>query len=250
MQAYSAGFARVYNLRWAGFARQVAPLILEYFEASPFAAANKRVLDLCCGTGQLALYFLEKGYRVVGIDLSEHMLRYARENALAYIVSGQAKFIAGDATDFTLDEHFDLVVSTFDALNHLEDEQALGRCFQCVFPLSEGLFIFDLNTRMGLSRWNNIQMEENEEALVITRGIFDGQGNRAWTRISGFIHAGDKLYERFEETAFNTVFELQRVENALHEAGWRKVHFARLPDLKMPITEPEKEGRIFIVATK
>ena len=94
MQAYGAGFARVYNLRWSGFARQVAPLILEYFEVSPFAAANKRVLDLCCGTGQLALYFLEKGYRVVGIDLSEHMLRYARENTLAYIVSGQAKFIS------------------------------------------------------------------------------------------------------------------------------------------------------------
>ena len=28
MQAYGAGFERVYNLRWAGFARQVAPLIL------------------------------------------------------------------------------------------------------------------------------------------------------------------------------------------------------------------------------
>ena len=250
MQAYGAGFARVYNLRWAGFAKQVAPLILEYYEASPFAAANKRVLDLCCGTGQLAEYFLEQGYRVVGIDLSEHMLRYARENALAYIVSGQAKFIEGDATDLKLDEHFDLVVSTFDALNHLENEQALRRCFQCVFPLSEGLFIFDLNTRVGLSRWNNIQMEENEEALVITRGIFDGQGDRAWTRISGFIHTGDKLYERFEETTFNTVFELERVKNVLHEAGWRKVHFAKLPDLKTPIAEPEKEGRVFIVASK
>ena len=93
-------------------------------------------------------------------------------------------------------------------------------------------------------------MEENEEALVITRGIFDGQGDRAWTRISGFIHTGDKLYERFEETTFNTVFELERVKNVLHEAGWRKVHFAKLPDLKTPIAEPEKEGRVFIVASK
>ncbi len=93
MQAYGKGFARIYNLKWTGFARQVAPLILEYYEATPFAAANKRVLDLCCGTGQLAGYFLERGYRVVGIDLSEHMLRYARENALAYMVSGQAQFI-------------------------------------------------------------------------------------------------------------------------------------------------------------
>jgi hypothetical protein len=130
-------------------------------------------------------------------------------------------------------------------------QQALRRCFQCVHAVSEGYFIFDLNTRLGLQRWNSIHVDESsDEALIITRGLFDGQSDRAWTRISGFARRPDGLYERFDETAFNTAFELEWVKNALLEVGWQQVHFARVQDLPTPLTEPEKEGRVFIVAGK
>ncbi|MGH2605416.1 MAG: class I SAM-dependent methyltransferase, partial [Anaerolineales bacterium] len=74
MQAYGTAFARVYNLRWSGFARQVAPAIESYYAATAGGKERRSVLDLGCGTGQLAVYFLERGYRVVGIDLSPAML--------------------------------------------------------------------------------------------------------------------------------------------------------------------------------
>jgi ubiquinone/menaquinone biosynthesis C-methylase UbiE len=251
VQAYNQAFARVYNTRWSFFARQVAPLIHDFYAATSIGQENKSLLDLCCGTGQLAMHFLEKGYRVVGLDLSEHMLSHARENAHDYVESGQADFIQGDASDFTLDEHFGLVVATFDALNHLENEQALSRCFACVHAISEGFFIFDLNTRNGLRRWNSIQVDENsEDALIITRGIYDGQSDKAWTRITGFMQVSDGLFERFDETAFNSVFEMEKVKQALRNAGWKNVHFAQVQDLKTPIMEPEKAGRVFIVASK
>jgi len=34
------------------------------------------------------------------------------------------------------------------------------------------------------------------------------------------------------------------------DVGWKDVHFAKIQDLKIPLTEPEKEGRVFIVASK
>jgi SAM-dependent methyltransferase len=120
MQAYGRVFARVYNLKWAGFAQRIAPKLLEYYARSAIGSVNRCVLDLCCGTGQIALYFLEHGCQVTGIDLSEHMLDYARENARAYLAGGQARFIQADASRLALAERFGLVVSTFDALNHLE----------------------------------------------------------------------------------------------------------------------------------
>lgn len=251
MQAYNQTFARVYNIKWSGFAKHVAPLIHDFYASTSISQENKSVLDLCCGAGHLACHFLEKGYQLVGLDLSEYMLHYARENTRQYIESGQAKFIQGNASDFKLDEHFGLVVSTFDALNHLENEQALKKCFECVYKVSEGFFIFDLNTRNGLKRWNSIQVDENnEDALIVTRGIYDGKSDKAWTRITGFIQAPDGLYERFEETAFNSVFEMARVKSALLDVGWKNVYFAQIQDLKTPIIEPEKEGRVFIVASK
>jgi len=251
MQSYSQGFARAYNLRWSGFARQVAPLILDFYAATPIGHKDKTVLDLCCGTGHLAVYFLEKGYRVVGLDLSEPMLEYAREHARPYIDSGQAAFVQGDASNFTFDERFGLVVSTYDALNHLEDEQALYRCFQCVSAVSDGYFIFDLNTRSGLRRWNNVYVDESDEdALIITHGVYDWTSDKAWTRISGFFRLTNGLYERFEEIVFNTVFEMKKVSDLLHDAGWKNAYFARIQDLTTALDEPEKEGRVFVVASK
>lgn len=128
MQAYSKGSAKVYNIMWSDFPKQVAPFISDFYAATPLGQHNRSMLDPCFGRGHLAIHFLEKGYWVLGIDLSEHMLNYARENARQYVESGKAIFIQVDVSDFVLSERFGLVVSTYDALNHLENEQALRRC--------------------------------------------------------------------------------------------------------------------------
>jgi SAM-dependent methyltransferase len=252
MQAYGRAFAHVYNKRWTGFAHRVGPLLLEFYANTTGGEAKQSVLDLCCGTGQLALHFLEQCFHVTGIDLSEHMLQYAGENASAYVETGQAQFVQADAADFSLDRQFGLIVSTFDALNHLESEEALLGCFRSVFAvlLDGGIFVFDLNTRAGLMRWNNIHIDDGEEAMIVTRGFFDGQGSRAYTRVSGFIRAANGQYDRFEETVYNTVFDMAWVRDALLQAGWRDVHVARLEALATPIAEPEKEDRVFFVARK
>ncbi len=257
MQAYSQAFARAYNMRWTHFASAVAPRILDFYERSAGESAlasstGKSVLDVCCGTGQLALYFLEKGYRVTGIDASAGMLSYARENTAAYAQEGRARFEQADAAHFSLGERYGLVVATFDALNHLENLATLRQCFESVYPVlaDDGFFIFDLNTRAGLLRWNNIGIEDDEEVLIISRGLYIEQDLRAWVRITGFIRNADGLYERFEETAFNTVFEMDAVRAALCQAGWRTIHFARSQDLATPVADPEQEARVFCIARK
>lgn len=252
MQAYNASFARIYNLRWNSFALNAAPRLRAFYETTLTGQQNHRLLDLCCGTGQLALHFLDAGYHVTGLDLSEAMLDYARSSAAAYIMTGQARFVQGDAAKFELDEQVGLVVSTFDALNHLPDFPALKGCFQSVYPLlvEGGLFIFDLNTPLGLRRWTNISIEDSPELMLVTRAFYDEINRRAHMHISGFAAIGDGLYERFEETAYETAFELTAVSEALRETGFRNVRCARLQDLNAPVTEPEQESRIFFIAEK
>jgi ubiquinone/menaquinone biosynthesis C-methylase UbiE len=57
MQAYGSSFARVYNAQWGWFARDVAPRILDLYTRTAHGEARHPVLDLCCGTGQLAHLF-------------------------------------------------------------------------------------------------------------------------------------------------------------------------------------------------
>jgi SAM-dependent methyltransferase len=252
MQAYTSSFAHVYNKLWAGFANQLAPRLLDYYQRFPISRENRTVLDVCCGTGQLAAHLLKNGYRVIGIDSSEGMLQHASENCAPYVAAGQARFIQADAACFTLDTQVGLAVSTYDALNHLEDMAALRSCFGCVLAslAEDGQFLFDLNTRKGLQSWNGISVEDNRDALIISRGIYDEEAGRATIRITGFMPAEGGLYERFEETAFNTLFDLQAVKTVLLEAGWRSVHFARSQDLSTPVDDPEAERRIFVVALR
>ena len=252
MQAYNSSFARVYNLRWTQFAQNVAPRLRAYYESTGVGEENHALLDLCCGTGHLATHFLDSGYSVIGLDLSEAMLEYARANAAAYIVAGLAHFVQGDAADFELDDHFGLVVSTFDALNHLSDFNALKSCFLSVYPVlvPGGSFIFDLNTLDGLRRWTGISIEDGLDLMLVTRALYDDGTQKAFMRISGFIKARDDLYERFEETTFEIGFDLAAVREALLETGFRKVRFSRLQDLNAPVEEPERESRIYIIAEK
>lgn len=250
MQGYSEAFARIYNLRWAAFALNAAPRLRAFYETQE--GAGRSLLDVCCGAGQLALHFLENGYRVTGLDLSEPMLYHARAAAAEYIVAGQARFVQGDAASFHLDEKFGLALSTFDALNHLPGLDALRGCFRSVWNALEvgGLFIFDLNTTEGLRRWASISVEDTPDLMLVTRALFDEAAGRAYMRISGFAPAGDGRYERFEETAYETAFPLTQVRAALEEIGFSNIRFASLQNLTAPLEHPENETRVFILAEK
>jgi len=257
MQGYSEGFAAIYNMRWNHFASAAAPRILALYEQTDLSRRLKRLLDLACGNGQLALFFLERGYDVVGLDLSPAMLVHARENVKAqgtrdFIAEGKARFVEGDAADFTLDATFGLVTSTFDALNHLPDMDALQGCFRSTAKVltPEGLFVFDLNTRHGLQQWAGMNLQDEEDLVLITRGVVVEDEHRAYTQISGFLRQENGLYKRFNQVAYNSIFALDEVATALAEAGFASSHFAQAQALDVPVEDPERYGRVFIVARR
>jgi len=63
-------FAWVYNKHWGDSFTQHALPVLEKL-VLPHLPAKARILDLCCGTGQLAQVLIERGYQVTVLDGSE-----------------------------------------------------------------------------------------------------------------------------------------------------------------------------------
>ncbi|MEJ2178608.1 MAG: methyltransferase domain-containing protein, partial [Gammaproteobacteria bacterium] len=75
-----------------------------------------RVLDLCCGQGNVSEGLLEAGLSVVGADFSAKMLAHARERL------SDGEFIEADAQDLPFDnEDFDSVVCSF-GMMHIPDQ--------------------------------------------------------------------------------------------------------------------------------
>jgi cyclopropane-fatty-acyl-phospholipid synthase len=90
---------------------------------------GQRVLDIGCGWGGLALYLHKvAGVDVLGVTLSEHQLRIARERAAAAGVSDHVKFELKDYR--LLEEKFDRIVSVgmFEHVGLEHYEEFFAKC--------------------------------------------------------------------------------------------------------------------------
>lgn len=95
--------------------------------------AGARLLDLCCGTGDLALAFAATGVRVVGADFAGPMLPLAR--AKAQRAGLEARWLRGDALRLPFAAgSFDAVAVAFGVRNFEDPQAGLAECARVLRP--------------------------------------------------------------------------------------------------------------------
>lgn len=83
-------------------------------------ASGKAVLDFGCGSGQNSLLLARRGAKVFAMDISESLLRLARQRVAVNGIDSGVHFFAGSAHDIALaDESVDIVYGIA-ILHHLE----------------------------------------------------------------------------------------------------------------------------------
>ncbi len=95
-----------------------------------------RLLDLCCGTGDLSFHLMrhDPEAHVTGIDFCEPMLARARERA-QHVGSGNAEFVEGDVTALPFaDESFDGAIMGFSSRNIVDLERSLQEIRRVLRP--------------------------------------------------------------------------------------------------------------------
>jgi cyclopropane-fatty-acyl-phospholipid synthase len=109
---------------------------------------GQRVLDIGCGWGGMALYLHKvAGVDVLGITLSEHQLKIARERAVAAGVSDHVKF---DLIDYRLvNETFDRIVSVgmFEHVGARYYDEFFAKCRELLKP--EGVMLLHTIGKLG-----------------------------------------------------------------------------------------------------
>jgi SAM-dependent methyltransferase len=112
----------------AGY-RHDAEALIERLDLAP----GERVLDLACGSGNLALPAARTGAAVTGIDIAPQLLVTARERAAAEGLS--IPFEEGNAEGLALgDASFDTIVSLFGVMFAPRPERVVAELMRVVRP--------------------------------------------------------------------------------------------------------------------
>jgi len=117
------------------------------------------ILDLACGHGRHSMELAKQGYKVVGVDYSEHFIAIAKREAVAKNI--RVEFIQKDMRKICYQKEFDAVINIFTSFGYFKDESDDALVLSNVADalVSGGKFLINLGNMVLKS---GILIEEGE----------------------------------------------------------------------------------------
>jgi len=207
------------------------------------------VCDLACGTGTMTLALAKHGYRMLGIDRSEEMLRIAQQKAME---AGQARipFVCQDIRELALPHPMDALVCANDGINYINDPGQVQMAFDRVYTglRPGGVFVFDVSTVYKLSHilGNRVLVHTQGDINYIWENTWDPDARLCRMDLTFFAREGE-LWRRFCETHLQRGHEQDELTRWLLAAGFRDVRVGAAFSMQAPMG---KEERLIFSAVK
>lgn len=185
------------------------------------------VLDLACGTGNVAIEFARRGYMVVGVDKSEAMIREAlrKVEMQPWLNAG---FYCQDISRLLLPSQFDLAVCLFDSLNYITEPDALVGAFKATLRALKGggYFIFDMNSEYALEAnlFTQDNLDTDDRLKYFWVSSYDRERKLCRVDMYFQVEREDGSLLRFKEVHYQRAYSIDEVVSYLTDAGFRCVH--------------------------
>jgi 2-polyprenyl-3-methyl-5-hydroxy-6-metoxy-1,4-benzoquinol methylase len=231
-------YLEIYKNRDDVEAETLAELILSNIKID----SGAKILDMSAGAGRHAINFARRGYNVTAVDLSENLLKVAKENASVY--DFQIDFVHSDIRKFETSDKFDLVLNLFTSIGYFESDEEnfelLRKAYNFLKP--GGFFVLDYFNRKYLE--NNLvpNSVETINGILINqnRSI---QGNRVIKEIVIRKNGDKKKY--FESVR---MFNFDELQTELKSIGFKMN--SSFGDLDGKPFVLETSPRVIIIASK
>lgn len=175
------------------------------------------ILDITCGTGNSILPFKESDIKIIGVDNSLEMLKFAK------LKLPESTFIQASAQNLPFSHYFNSAISIFDSLNYILEYKDLLDAFYSVAEslLSQSHFIFDMNTPYGLEiiSHHNIR-RENEGIISVWRNLYNKKEKLLTLHLTLFIKKVN-MWSRIDEIHRERGYSEDDVVMGLKKTGFK-----------------------------
>jgi SAM-dependent methyltransferase len=222
--------------------------IADYYEAlfKQKGVKVRTILDMACGTGTLTCVLADRGFDMIGVDMSEEMLSVAAGKA--YGKSNRPLLLNQPLELLDLYGTVDAAVCALDGMNYIKPDK-LAEVFRRVRLFLEpgGMFIFDINTPSKLKGLDGeVFLDETDDVFCIWRVSFDQKENACHYGMDIFARDGKK-WTRGREEHIEYVYEPLILEKLLLDAGFEQIVIYGDMTFDAPRANDQ---RVFITAIK
>ncbi len=208
---------------------------LEKILAKHMRKRPESILDVACGTGNYTFVFARRGYRATGIDISDEMLRIAREKAP---MKTNPQFFKMDMRKIDLQAKHDVAVVLFGGFGYLLERDEVGEFFESVTKQLNkgGLLVFEFwqdsailpaATRpSGQKTWDRV--EDGKKSIIrLNMSKYDAQSNILAISFDFYVLdiRRKELIDRFSETHLVKTYAVSHIQELLERSNLKALAF-------------------------
>ncbi len=160
----------------------------------------KNVLEIGCGSGNLAGLFLKSGYSYTGLDLFDEMLNIARK------AEPKAMFIQGDMRNLKMKKKYDAIIVTGRSFTYMTKNQDVMKALRSMNNVlaKNGILIFDnFNAEVIFGRFKKRFVQKAKYGGKEYRRVSEN----TWNMETGWTWNWDTKYYIKENGKIKTVFD-------------------------------------------
>lgn len=188
-----------------------------FIEDSLGVAKGATVLDLACGTGAQAVGLSQRGYRVIGLDLSLSML--ARASELAQQRSQKINFVQCDMREIAFEDTFDGIYCWNSSFGYFEEQKNIHviRLVRRALRSGGRLLLDVVNRDFAVANAPSLVWFEGDGCVCMDEMSVDWITSRI--RVKRTMMMDDGRTREIEYTV--RAYSLHELGKLLHDAGFR-----------------------------
>lgn len=177
---------------------------------------EKKLLEIGCGTGEIAYRLQKMDYEVTAIDNSEDMLNVAARKYK------NIDFLKLDMRDLKDEDSYGVVIAVFDTLNYLNDLEDLKKSFCNIKKSlkSKGVFLFDVLTKKMIEYMfpEGIFTDDRENLTIVWK--HSKKNDLEEVKASFFAREKDNFYQRYDQVFMKKIFLHKEILEIAQESGF------------------------------